>query len=639
MPYFLHVPLQTKLGKALWSVIVCLGFLAAGYLIHGSYSDWQETPIATTITTHSISNLAFPTITVCPPKDSVTPLYPDLIKAGNSSLTDEEKEQLKNAAARIFIELTHPEYIRAVIDAVNPSNIRQVYEGFQSFPQPYVDSGFTTKVWNTNGTLGTPRYGEDYDGDWYKTDQHYYIVLEFPDNIVEYVGNGSLVVEVEIATKEEEGWEEYVEYREGPKYKLYTEEKSWIEAESHCQDEGGHLASVLSQGDKEDLEAIAGLGTFWLGGTDEGENGKWRWSDGKPWEYTNWRWGDEERMGFHCLQSDIGYWYDKMCPMRINFICKFTRPPMRGNNQMTLEYTQMELTFPSFHVWYTYQVTHINILETNTMPGFRLSWRINNSVSAKEVIEMMPDTQPGEWEPLVGVPRYKEVNLIKAVALAGQTRHRNMAVEEIVGKAIIHFFVNPLSSNMCDGNRVMDTYISTILDNITTGITDEYMDISELDVTTGFRMYTVLTACTKMDTQKLFHYLNNIITTESSRTIIYATVNTIQSGKVTGSVNRAMLNEFYLALDKIFHFHLGKILLSLSSDSEIRVMIEKGWPYFTHYTQEIDQCLYDDSCQGLTDIVNDLGGMTLGNMYRYTKYIFRKLYRLHCQCPSPSHAG
>ena len=46
--------------KVLWCVVVCLGFLGAGVLIGKSYKEWQNSPIATSITTHSVYDLDFP---------------------------------------------------------------------------------------------------------------------------------------------------------------------------------------------------------------------------------------------------------------------------------------------------------------------------------------------------------------------------------------------------------------------------------------------------------------------------------------------------------------------------------------------------------------------------------------------------
>ena len=70
-PYLSH---QTTITKCSWAIVVCLGFIGAGILIHRSYDKWQESPIETTITTHPLDGLDFPTVTVCPPKGSNTAL-------------------------------------------------------------------------------------------------------------------------------------------------------------------------------------------------------------------------------------------------------------------------------------------------------------------------------------------------------------------------------------------------------------------------------------------------------------------------------------------------------------------------------------------------------------------------------------
>ena len=86
---------QSTFAKLAWVLIVILGFLGAGFLINKSYSGWQESPISTSISTHPIADLDLPTVTVCPPKGSRTALYYDLMKADNNSLTEENREELK----------------------------------------------------------------------------------------------------------------------------------------------------------------------------------------------------------------------------------------------------------------------------------------------------------------------------------------------------------------------------------------------------------------------------------------------------------------------------------------------------------------------------------------------------------------
>ena len=60
------------MGKVFWCLICGIGFFLAGVLITNSYSAWQESPISSSITTHPIAELDFPTVTVCPPRGSHT---------------------------------------------------------------------------------------------------------------------------------------------------------------------------------------------------------------------------------------------------------------------------------------------------------------------------------------------------------------------------------------------------------------------------------------------------------------------------------------------------------------------------------------------------------------------------------------
>ena len=132
---------QTKSGKLAWFFVVCLGFIGAGYLINRAYSDWQDSPVSTSITTHPISNLDFPTVTVCPPKGPNTALSYDLMKADNNSFTDKDREKLKDELHQLFIETSHMAFINTMLTLVSPPNIEQVYKGFFTFPQPYEETG------------------------------------------------------------------------------------------------------------------------------------------------------------------------------------------------------------------------------------------------------------------------------------------------------------------------------------------------------------------------------------------------------------------------------------------------------------------------------------------------------------------
>ena len=129
------------------------------------------------------------------------------------------------------------------------------------------------------------------------------------------------------------------------------------------------------------------------------------------------------------------------------------------------------------------------------------------------------------------------------------------------------------------------------------------------DIQTGFMMFTTMVYCSKP--VAISQFLHSLLFNQSARTIIQATVNTLQSDDIKALQNRIRMNQFYLALDKIFHFQLGKILLATASPSELQAMMSNDLPYFTHFSQEIDQCLNNASCQGVRDLVTTLSKLEI----------------------------
>ena len=95
------------------------------------------------------------------------------------------------------------------------------------------------------------------------------------------------------------------------KYVFADEHKGWHWHNERARAMGGHIASVTSAEENEDITRISGGAPVWLGGIrkgaryrgkplavadrkpgDPGEVGPgaedWYWSDGRPWSYTNW---------------------------------------------------------------------------------------------------------------------------------------------------------------------------------------------------------------------------------------------------------------------------------------------------------------------------------------------------------------
>ena len=65
-----YISSTKKWSRLFWVLVVLLGFIGAASLIHESFHSWTESPIKTTIETLPISQLNFPVVTVCPPKNT-----------------------------------------------------------------------------------------------------------------------------------------------------------------------------------------------------------------------------------------------------------------------------------------------------------------------------------------------------------------------------------------------------------------------------------------------------------------------------------------------------------------------------------------------------------------------------------------
>ena len=465
--------------------------------------------------------------------------------------------------------------------------------------------------------------GDSFDEQFYTQDQAYMASLLISDQLVESVGNGTLVVQLEINTRDEEGWEEYVEYAEIPKwglakYKLYTQKLGWDDADTYCKGVGGHLASIHSD---EEHRKVAGIGNgnyIWIGGSTTEKKGVWGWSDGSPWSYTNWQSGEaytgiEDKCVW--ISPHTNQWDALGCRGFFShpFVCQSRNPHIRrGKISFNQEYTKDQLTFSSIEVKYKYHFTRQDLLDSwqdRKMTGFRLNWFLKDS-NGSRLTEIMPDLTDQWKHPEVDIPKYQNTILESMVQLARKTRLSNRSGDDII-KEVNHKkkeMTGLLSyTSICSGGQVKKEHQSRILGNMNLGLNIHGPEIiTEEDIRTGFMLYSALISCS--ESVALYHFLHGLLSNQSPRTIIQATVNTIESDNLRERASKTRINQMYLLLDDIFNLQYGKILLATSSPSQLDAMIAKDWPYFSHYSQEINECLGGGSCQGITDIMQQTRG-------------------------------
>ena len=870
--------LQTNSAKILWSIVVCLGFIGSGILIGKSYTEWQESPISTAITTHPIDDLDFPVVTVCPPKDSNTALYHDLVKAGNGSLSDHQKDELKKAAFDIFMKMPHEDYEKKTFATPKSKDLKQVYQGFFSLPMTYDGgNGFEIKMWNKNGSITTPWYKEDFFEEYYKENKDFHMALELPVDIKEQIGSGSLVIDLEIDTREEKNWSEQVYFATSHEsvspskdyvYTFHTTPKNWTEAEAYCQNAGGHLASITSEEVNDEMKTVTrtelgGWAAVWVGGRKGSR--RWSWSSNSTWGFTDWH---RKAEGNHtCLllqELSEGKWLEEACSKQHDFVCQSKL--LRGTKTLKIEFTNEQLIFSSFHVWYQYKAVGRQLLsswEEKRMTGLRFSWRIENppmTTTTNElgrsiqtpglgstfdshadasldqvykasleitnglqvkigngtlVISLNVDTRQGDkveytvtryqlhkvkkswdeanahckseggelatihsefeqtlakraaegnyawlgarrasddvpwrwsdnsvwsfdnWKRILGphlsclrmdpvglwsgyshcgsgryflcqlknlttlkkglttvefkkehltfskfdvlfkskaigteihntsepltemtrrgftldwfleddtgrslteklpskpedwldnvhvqTPRYirEQPFLVKMVRIAQQLRMQNMTSEQIITKIIKDKVegINRRGFSFMEGicskelKQVNPSDLRYAFSELVSAVDKNEAEepATDLDFETGIKIFHVMVFC-PLEVIKIFQFYDNLLSTQSARTIIQTSVNTFKTGAITDKKSHVLAKEFYAVLASSLNLQYGNVLLATSTKSQLQEVLNKDWPFFTNNTASLTTCLKDSDCESIQDMFEIKGILTL----------------------------
>ena len=72
---------------------------------------------------------------------------------------------------------------------------------------------------------------------------------------------------------------------------------SWNEAKKYCEKLNGHLVTITSQEENDIIAKLVNGGSYWIGATDEDDEGIWQWVTKEKFNYSNWDSSSDEPNG------------------------------------------------------------------------------------------------------------------------------------------------------------------------------------------------------------------------------------------------------------------------------------------------------------------------------------------------------
>ena len=132
-----YISSTRKLARIIWILVVIIGFIGAGVMIHQSFESWANSPVKTTIETRPITEITLPKVTVCPPKNTFTNLNYDLMMLENMTLDNDTRDELTQYAVGLIQDHVFNEVMNNISLIEEHNRYYNWYRGYTKIILPY----------------------------------------------------------------------------------------------------------------------------------------------------------------------------------------------------------------------------------------------------------------------------------------------------------------------------------------------------------------------------------------------------------------------------------------------------------------------------------------------------------------------
>ena len=234
------------------------------------------------------------------------------------------------------------------------------------------------------------------------------------------------------------------------------------------------------------------------------------------------------------------------------------------------------------------------------MTGFTLNWFLEDSNGSQLTEKVQPSRE--DWTLKVSTPNYEESLLTEMVQLSRQLRLQNMTKGEILMELIRQKVKVLEDDEMCSLEQLKSQNLKKAFSKLVLHDSIEKTEgpPSDEDIKTGYDLFQAIVHCPSM---KLFRFVDQLLSTESSRTIIQTFVRLLQSD-VTSST---LAKQFYNVMATTFNLQFGNALLATSTNAQLHTMIRNGSPFIANNTVLVEKCLKESDCDEIQSIFQKLG--------------------------------